>query len=191
MKKSDLYVAVDPGEVHVGIASLYIDDDQFTVDCGVLHRPSRSFAELVDQVMQHLDEGAEWTSMLLVESYQARAVGHQRFSAGETLQLVGALRYATERESQHFATIMPGNARKDLDAMKLTPLLDEWIPTPRPAKWEHAYSAWRVLGRFMLGHDTERLQSLIRSGASKEWAPSRTRSAYKKDLIAPTLLVSR
>ena len=189
MKKPTHYFAVDPGEVHVGFASLYLDDEKFTIDAGVLHRPSRTFSELVDQLTKHIEY--EEPSMLLVESYQQRPVGHQRFAAGETLQLVGALRYVTECEGQLFATIMPGDWRKDLRALRLQPLLDEWIPQPRPSKWEHSFSAWRVLGRFMLGHDTERLQSLVRSDAWKEYGKSTVRSAYKKDLIAPTLLVSR
>jgi hypothetical protein len=191
MKQPDHYFAIDPGEVHVGFASLYIDDDQFTLHSGVLHRPSRTFPQLVDQLMKHLDCPTVWTSMLLVESYQARAVGHQRFSSGETLQLVGALRYATERDGRLFATIMPGDAKKDLRALRLQPLLDEWIPQPRPSRWEHAFSAWRVLGRFMLGHNIRCLQSLGRPNAEQHGTPENVCSAYKKDLIAPTLLVSR
>lgn len=182
MKRPDYYTAFDPGEAHVGFATLWLHDGgTYEAEMGVLHRPSRSFSDLVNQAMPSGPNGT-----ILVESYQQRAVGHQRFAAGETLQLIGAMRYRAECYGQTFATIMPGNARKDLDAMKLTPILDDWLPSPRPSRWEHAFSAWRVLGRFMLGHDTERLQNFI--APHGRWRMSAAKySAYKKDLLSPLL----
>lgn len=181
------YLAIDPGDAHVGFASLQTTGRSHYALTGVLHRQSRGdFATFVDEILALMPGESEHT--LVVESFQVRPVGHQRFTAGETLQLIGALRFAAGARGLAYATVMPGNAAKDLAGLGLAPRLDAWLPQPRPSRWEHAWSAWRVLGRFMLGHDTERLLHFT----NREMRTSMRQdlhSAYTKDLLSPTLIV--
>ena len=153
-------IGIDPGDVHVGYAILDRDESDTRVRMGVVHRPSRTFAALVNQLV----DGAEG-GMIVCESFQSRPVGHQRFDGGMTSQLIGALRYLTEERGINFMTVPPGKI-EELHELYLDRYIEKWMPH-RAQRWNHALSAWRVVGQFLLRHDPGYLELLRKQSVLK------------------------
>lgn len=163
--KHSFIIAIDPGDVHVGYAILERDEHESRATMGVLHRPARDFVQLVE-TLAPLEEN-QFVSDIVVESFQHRPVGHQRFDTGETLQLIGALRFQTERQSIRYATVPPGNI-EDLQRLFFARYLDKWVPsTRRPLEAKHAWSAWRVMMHFLMQVDPDYLMRLRKNAVFK------------------------
>jgi hypothetical protein len=145
-------VAIDPGDVHTGIAVIevhgkislwstmvaYSDEDYLrpvSIVENVLKRPTPTY--------------------LAMENFNFRAVGHQSGSKGLTPRLIGALEYLAKIYKIPPAFFFPpGNIEKDLKGLHLYEILDMWNwPYHRYA--EHGRSAWRIMGMTILNHFPE------------------------------------
>jgi hypothetical protein len=157
-----LYVAVDPGDAHVGYITLsvkrYRTHRTWVLCGGVLDVSAHTFEGVVDD-LANFPEGVNLNVELIIESYQVRPVGHQRFNESLTLQIIGALRYAAHVQDVPVYLYPPG-PEADLEKLFLQPIIDRWIPKPRDPQWRHAFSAMRALGVHLMATDPDRLMDL-------------------------------
>jgi hypothetical protein len=154
-------LAIDPGERWVGVASLRVADGWVRAMSMVVDRTGeRDIRDTVDFI-------CSWFGMItvVVENYQQRNVGHQRFSGNETLRLIGALQYVSCKNSWEWGEVMPGNPDHELPELPLWPILKQWR-TMRRAKnvaWRHCDSAWRIGQRWLLSKKPTLAAQLYRS----------------------------
>lgn len=166
------FLAIDPGDVWVGLAYLQIEGRHWHAETRVLCRQQeKSFSETVQSIfatgsmLAKARAEPKSESVVICESYQQRPVGHQAFSGGQTLQLIGALRYVTEHliRPNRWMTVMPGNPDKELPQLPINEYLNIWSPywpDNRSTGWRHARAAWRVLARGWLTAYPELLSAL-------------------------------
>lgn len=181
-------LAFDPGEVWFGMAALAVDPRKNVIraETRVLHMPSRSFHALINEVTM-LGLPAD----VVCEDYRVRPVGHQRWSSGETLKAIGALRYVTEGSVESSWQVIPPGSITEVPEM-VGSLLVKWserFEKANDAEWNHAFSAWRVLFRYLMKHDTDTLMRLRNTKIQRtwrelpHWLPVTTRKP--NDLLAP------
>lgn len=189
-------VGVDPGDTWTGIAALEIRDGEWTVGGRVIHGPARPFAQTIDEVLRF-----EPTT-LIVENYQQRPVGHQRFHTSTATKMIGALEYVAALDDLGWHLIPPGNPQHELPKIPpiwklLSAWTREWIVmgTPR-AQWQHGLAAWRVVARWMLTHMPEALNELHIATKSSlritpchhgRWTPI---TRVTDDVLVPTVRVA-
>lgn len=183
-------LAYDPGEVWFGMAALDINTRTGLVsaETRVLHMPSRSFRAVIDEALPERTLPAD----IVCEDYRVRPVGHQRWSSGDTLKAIGALRYIAEGSlASSWQVVPPGNATSELPEL-VGSLLSTWqevFERAHDAEWNHAFSAWRVLLRYLMKNDPAllmRMRSVKFQKTWKErahWLPVTARKP--KDLLAP------
>ncbi len=69
----------------------------------------------------------------------------------------------TERKSLRWAEEAPGNAAVELESLCLAKFLDKWMLSVAPhPQWQHAMSAWRVLGKFLMREYPDILSALCK-----------------------------
>lgn len=181
-------LAFDPGEVWCGLAAFSINrkKNELFAETRVLNLRERTFKVAVDECTF-----VGLPATVVCEDYRVRPVGHQRFTSGMTLQLIGAIRYTTEAHGCRLHTIPPGNAEKEVPEI-VGDFFGRWRathPTPHAAEWNHAFSAWRVLLRHLMKTDVALLMRLrdVRVQATftttARWLPSVSKAA--SDLLAP------
>jgi hypothetical protein len=140
-------LGVDPGDAWCGLAALEIDRDHWSAWTGVLHVTNRTLPEIVHEVMRCSPMA------IVIEKYQSRAVGHQKWNVLRTPRLIGALEYAAFDYGMGWHEVAPDAAAK-VRLMPIYPTLQHWQPhwqTYRRAEWEHSHSAWRILSQWMMG----------------------------------------
>lgn len=187
--KRQTFIGIDPGEVWFGYAILDVVDRHCQVGMGVFSVTHRGLDELVGQVKLWLPAN------VVVESYQARPVGHQRFGGGLTSMIIGALKHGVQesRTKSTFNLVQPGEPDHELPLLGLSRYIEEWrhmCPTPMNKSWHHSRAAWRVLGRHLLSHHAELLQPLKSNTVFKSFMcpvaqKFRIKSRTRDDLIAP------
>lgn len=176
-----LWLGIDPGERWCGYALLR-HDGRWRAQTGVLDASQRSYVELIDTLLHDT-----YRSVVVVESYQQRPVGHQAFKTAVTPQIIGSLKYATEKRDAKFYTVAPGDPDKELQYLQLSKFIEMWKafwPAPRHTNWHHARSAWRILGRWLLSNDFNTARALINPG---QLFPSRSEIHMAFDLTAPSV----
>lgn len=176
-----LWIGIDPGERWCGYALLR-HDGRWRAQTGVLDASQRSYVELIDTLLYDT-----YRSVVVVESYQQRPVGHQAFKTAVTPQIIGSLRYATEKRDAKFYTVAPGDPDKELKYLQFGKFIEMWKafwPAPRHTNWQHARSAWRVLGRWLLSNDFSTARAIIEAPLLH---PSKTEIHMAFDLTAPTV----
>jgi hypothetical protein len=144
---------VDPGDVWTGVAELRIEHTHipslWEANTRVLNGKSRTLAQVVDDVLRTSP------TTVVVENYQQRPVGHQRFHASTTTKIIGALEYLSEREGIGWHLVPPGNPAAELPQMPpFWKMLRSWSAlhdASNHINWIHAMAAWRVMGRWMIG----------------------------------------
>jgi hypothetical protein len=155
------FFAFDPGDVWLGFAALQTDDTDGTLRdpqtqihamTKVIHVPSRDIpGAAMDALVYNL--GREDT-VVICEDFKIRPQGHNAFSSGNTLRLIGALQYAASQYARTtWSLIPPGNAEKELPQLLGTGFFTDWQRSwvkPKNANWRHARSAWRVLARHLM-----------------------------------------
>lgn len=187
MRKQQTFVGIDPGEVWFGFSILHVKDRDCQAGMGVLSVPYRGLEQLVKQITLWLP------ATVIVESYQARPVGHQRFGGGLTSQIIGAIKYGVEEKKSPFKLVPPGEPDHELPLLGLSRYIEEWkgmCPSAVNKNWHHARAAWRVMGRYLLSHHAELLQPLKNDKVFKSFtSPVAQRFAIdhkvRDDLIAP------
>jgi hypothetical protein len=177
------FIAVDPGEAWVGIAMLEIRGTRWQAESRVLKVDAR----------QHLLEVAQdaltWApAIILAEDFRVRPVGHNSFSGGYTLKLLGALEAVTRIRDATWLTMLPGPAA-DLEMLQLGRFVRRADWAPSSPQWRHALSAWRVLGRHLLTEEREAMEKLRKikepkTEFSKTCLAPRTRRS-QEDLFSP------
>lgn len=191
-------VAVDPGDVWTGIAELRIEHQLNTshhlwkASTRVLNGKVRTLAHVVDDVLR------SGPTTVVVENYQQRPVGHQRFHASTTTKIIGALEYLSEREGIGWHLVPPGNPAAELPQMlPFWKMLRSWSTlhdASNHVNWIHAMAAWRVMGRWMIGtlpelyHDFQkcaavggaRLDVITAAGAAQH-------QSRLDDIVAPSI----
>lgn len=174
------YIAIDPGDRWVGVATLYqlaqmdFEDQRkpsssslrrstWRFGCHVLDRKEKRLVDTINEITQIIDlSGA---NRMVIEDYQIRVQGFNAFNAGATLKLLGALELMTQTfQPMPFFTVKPDNPevaqRFWLGAWdEIRGRVDRQIA--RELR-QHAFSAWRVLGMHMMQHDLRTLQLIHR-----------------------------
>lgn len=159
------YLALDPGDRWIGVATLQFSFEKkkasisFGATC--LDRKDRSIGETMDDVAGLV--GLIDAHRLVVEDYQIRQVGFNSFNAGQTLRLLGALQYQyEENKNVRLALVKPDSPtlaqqfwRHLWDDIRGT--VDRHVPREQR---QHAYSAWRVLGAYLMSNELETLQRI-------------------------------
>lgn len=177
-------VAVDPGDRWVGIVRLYINGAECLATARVLDRVEYdTLSHVAARVFAYRPE------TIVVESYQARAVGHQRFSAGSTPRLIGALEYVAEQKGVRFAEVAPGNPDQELPYLPLWPMLTHWRAyRSGEREWRHADAAWRVLQRYLLRFEEPQARRLAACTFEKLRVDAReVRRMQKRKLQMPDI----
>lgn len=165
------FIGVDPGDRWVGIALLEIRGVNWKAESRVLDVSARSsMLELVEDILNWIP------AKIIAEDYRVRPVGHQAFTGGYTLRLLGALEIYTAMKLGTWITMLPGPAM-DLDMLHLGRFIRPSYHTPSPGgHWRHAFSAWRVLGRHLMMEEKQFLERL---------RLTKTNSAMIRGLLSP------
>lgn len=191
-----IVIGIDPGEAWCGIAALNIKKRSVVAEARTLAIKPRTPISIVRAALPFSKKDEV---IVIAENYNFRPVGHQRFSTGQTVRLLGALEFYTRDMNWKWHLIPPGPWQKEIPLIFGNNLLAEYRrhwPQPRHQNWDHCMSAWRVLGRYLL---TEQLTSVLAPlrkkhgiGDDAYWHPADSfmpvRSTRKADLIAPAVL---
>jgi len=171
-------IAIDPGERWTGFGILSFDNKGRRLgDIGFLDGKEDFYyaADFLDRLVNHYRP-----KYVIVEDFQTRPVGHQRFSKALTARLIGAMEYVVQKyDGTEWRTEPPGDPIKGLKLLKLSQTMMHWKqiwPKPSDRSWNHAMSAWRVLGQFLIREDPDLLRSL------KFKMPKSGLSPYEKHL---------
>lgn len=186
-----LYVGVDPGEQWCGVAVLDTGTTRVVrAESRVYAIKQRGYIGVVDHLMDILPHARRTT--MIVEDYRVRGSGHQRFGRADTLRMIGALEYAVHQLPAYtWAMIAPGSDSEVrlLFANTIDQYRARW-PETGDKRWRHCFSAWRVLGRYLMGHQTQLLKELRSKQTAKtlhsvqRWLPT---ARKPRDLIAPAM----
>jgi hypothetical protein len=191
------FIGIDPGDVWCGYAMLEYDPTSdlrngtqyFLTEARVFHIPSRP--RLIDTV-HHVLFGMP--AIVVAENYTVRPVAYNRFSAGHTLRLLGALELGVQQNViSSWNTVPPGPWEKDLPKLA-SGMFKRWSPDwlrPSAKNWGHAKSAWRVLLSYLMREHPDVLNVLRDKDCVRTYRriPSVLYSAKKRttphDLAAP------
>lgn len=177
-----LYIGIDPGETWCGFAALE------TTPEGVIRVEARTYdvenhhgyigmaTDIID-LLPHAKR-----THIVCEDFRIRRQGHQTFSAGNTLRLLGALEYgASQVKAFSFSVEAPTDKFEQINHQLYGRILrnyrNHW-PKSRHTSWHHCLSAWRVLGQYLMMHDRGVLQILHkkkRSHPCQQWLPANQR----------------
>lgn len=165
------FIGIDPGEKWVGIAMLEVRGSRWHAETRVLSVAARrNLLEVVEDVLI-------WApATIIAEDYRVRPVGHQRFTQGYTLRLLGALE-VTAIKLGKWITLLPGPSA-ELEMLQLGRFINrqDWGQHTNP-NWQHALSAWRIVGRHLMAEEPKMLERL-----RKIKKPTRT---IKNSSLAP------
>jgi hypothetical protein len=185
-----LYIGVDPGEAWCGFSALDITSDgavrveartySVTARGGYL-RMAHDIVDLLPHRRAHI----------VCEDFRIRRSGHQHFSAGNTLRLLGALEFGVTSVDAFKFFLVPPNDRGDTETRELFGSVlwnyrRSW-PKPRHAAWGHCVSAWRVLGHHLLAHERAlllKLHTVKKSRQCDRWLPVALKSS-RHEHVAP------
>lgn len=155
-------IAIDPGERWTGFGILSLDNrGRRFGDMGFLDGKEDFYyaVDFLDRLV-----GYYRPNYVIVEDFQTRPVGHQRFSKALTARLIGAMEYTVRKyEGTEWRMEQPGDPVKGLKLLKLSQTMMYWKqvwPKPSDRSWNHAMSAWRVLGQHLIRTDPDLLRSL-------------------------------
>jgi len=178
------WLAVDPGDRWAGFARLAINQGAAMAETGVLDVAKRSFRDTVDFLL-----GGAFRGTLVVEQYRQRPQGHNAFDGGETLQLMGALRYFADARSCAWALVPAGDPDRELPMLGLDGFVERYRrywPDKGNQKWQHARAAWRHLGMHLLKAQPE-LMLALGEPLDPKLSPSDFHQRSLFDLNAPVI----
>ena len=150
------FIALDPGEAWVGIAMLEVRGVWWRAESRVINVHAR------EHILEVAQDALVWApAIILAEDYRVRPLGHNAFTAGYTLKLLGALEAVTRLKDATWSTMMPGPSA-DLEMLQLGRFIRPVDWEPKSPQWRHAVSAWRILGRHMLTEERDAMEKLRR-----------------------------
>lgn len=159
-----MFVGVDPGDRWVGVSVLQVSGiGKCRADTAVMDRNHQTFVETIRKIIPGQALAKTKEVHIITESYRQRAQGHQVWGSGDTLQLIGAIRYACEEQGIHWTEVAAGDPDKELEKLGLQQYITAWrphMPKPGDAKWHHARSAWHCIGKYLMTTDQMLLQRL-------------------------------
>lgn len=144
-----VFLGVDPGDRWVGVARLIVRQRltrglQFRAETQVFDRTLLNFGDLVRRIVFQ----PYVPTRIVTEEYRVRPLGHQAWTNGQTLQLIGALRYVAHQQLEVPWTQVHAGPVELLDGLPLGPIIRaaqrDW-PESSGRRWLHGLSAWRVL----------------------------------------------
>src|ERR1044072_7076385 len=97
-------IGIDPGEAWTGVAALDIGSNGMHTKTRVFRSDARRLADLVDEVVPGGPD-----VHIVAENFSVRPVGFNAFSQGQTLRILGALQYATEKRSHTWTLVPPAD----------------------------------------------------------------------------------
>lgn len=140
-------IALDPGARWTGYVELRIKGRRAWVRCGVIDGKDDLYASIT-----WLDEalGRGPTGHVVAENFRLRpSLGHQAWTEAGTARLLGAAEWVTRKRGWSWSVERPGPPEPDLSRLRLSDLVARYRrrwPRRGDAEWNHALSAWRVLG---------------------------------------------
>ena len=161
----NLQIGIDPGDRWTGIALLQTDDEghEWYAESYVIDQLTRNNLYFVPRRLRVVLDELSFSSLggdvdqltVVIEDYQLRAAGHQKWAAGKTLRVIGAIEYFLSLYPRvRVETVQPADPLAEVPQLPIAKLIypwrDETWPQPHHGTWIHALSAWRVLGRRML-----------------------------------------
>jgi hypothetical protein len=148
------FIAIDPGEKWVGIAMMETRGTAWRAESRVLSVEARQ------HILEVAQDALTWApAIVLAESFQVRPVGHNAFSGGYTLKLLGALEAVARLKDATWLTMMPGPSA-DLEMLQIGRFIQKTFSEPSSPQWRHAISAWRILGRHLLTEERQQVEKL-------------------------------
>lgn len=184
-----ILLGIDPGDRWCGFVGMRLSKSFVQVESRTYDRSPRSLLQTVETLLPFA--GAEERVIVAAENFQHRNVGHQRFNAGNTLRLLGALEYLCQRAGWSWNLIAPGDWTKELHYIFgeqfVADYRQHW-PDRSRSQWDHCLSAWRVLGRYLMA---ERLITLDAFRQGADWqrcSPWLSRVQRDEDLVAPAMI---
>lgn len=189
-----LYIGIDPGEQWCGFAAFEITSDNVvrvearTYSIGL----RKGWLRMARDIVALLPHSRR--AIIVIEDFQIRKAGHQRFNRGETLRFIGALQYglgSVDSFTVYFES--PRDPRIKETQMMFGRALQRYRrkwPRRHDKAWNHCMSAWRVLGSYLLRTQPDILQQIhgLKSvHPCHQWLPS---ASYhpKKEHIAPAAI---
>lgn len=179
-----LYIGIDPGEAWCGFAALEVTSDSIVrVEARTYSIAARDgYLQMAHDILDLLPHSRR--THVVCEDFRIRRSGHQHFSAGNTLRLLGALEFgATSIDAFKFFLVPPNDngerESRELFGRVLWNYRKQW-PRPRHAAWGHCLSAWRVLGHHLLAQDRTLLLQIHKMKHSRRcdrWLPAAIKSA--------------
>lgn len=189
-----IVLGIDPGEAWCGFAALQMERRFLRVQASTFSTDNRNVFRMVQTLLPF----PKYENVTVVcEDFQVRPVGHQRFTRGQTLRLIGALEYHVINQGWLWRLIPPGKWQRELPQIFgnnfLSSYREHWPDKTNP-QWDHCLSAWRVIGRYLLAEQLLSVLKPIRSRAhalrndDAFWADSAPwvhAHARRDDLTAP------
>lgn len=185
-KKPKRILAFDPGEVWCGLAAFdWSNEEDIVSESRVLCLETRTLLDVIRYVDFMLP------AYVVCEDFRIQSVGHNRFSAGHTLRLIGALEAVTALNPKSiWSTVPPGNAKKEVPQL-FGGWYEDWFesfPDLTNSNWRHAQSAWRVMGRFLMARNPKLLTCIHKTKFTVPMKPWLGVDVIGKgDLTAPAL----
>jgi hypothetical protein len=135
---------------------------------------------------------------VVCEDFRIRKAGHQRFSRGDTLRLIGALEYGVSSVDAFKFYLIPPNDHgeretRELFGRVLASYRRTWPRRKDPA-WGHCLSAWRVLGNHLFHHERDVLLRLLqrkRSHRCDQWLPALVRQPRVEHIAPAAVWIKR
>lgn len=184
-----IVVGIDPGDAWCGFVALNLEKRFIRIESRTYAREPRPLYRMTDALLPfHPSDRIT----VVVENYQMRGVGHQRFSQGHTLRLLGALEYVCAKNRWDWHVVPPGPWKREVPNIfgAFVPSYREHWPDNGSAEWDHCLSAWRVLGRYLMRDQFLPMLARLRKKAAAEWdecAPFIHTRIYAGDLVAPAM----
>lgn len=187
-----IYVGIDPGERWCGFAALEIlSSGTVRVEARTYVMPPLGYVFMTKQILDLLPHARR--TLVIVEDFQIRRAGHQRFNRGDTLRFLGALEYGVKGIDQFEFMLIPPTDKieritNEMFGRVLSRYRERW-PNPRHSAWRHCLSAWRVLGQHVAFDNPSLRARLIKqkkSLHSERWLP--IGSNHFDNCIAPAAL---
>lgn len=137
-------VAYDPGDRWLGVSYLNTDDPQCWRACArvVDLNYTTTLGALQDTLLPAKP------TLVLVEEFRMRPQGSNAFGDGRTFRVIGGIEVVAENQRVPVKFVRPGDPSEVLQ-LPLASAFRQWRecwPKGHGDRWNHAMSAWRLIG---------------------------------------------
>lgn len=152
MKEEVRIVAIDPGARWTGITVLAFKKTQWILSMGLVERVNTALTPLVEVIARFR------ANLIIMEAFRHRPVMHQSYDPGETLQLIGAIKYIHEMHGTPTIEV-PTADPSTLTRYPIWEVLERWADPLRTNP--HVKSSWRVMMSGLQRRYPDRVVDLI------------------------------